>query len=279
MNETGKIIRELRIQAGFTQKTLADALHITDKAVSKWERGLSLPDVTLLPKLSLLLDTDVEMLISKSIEQDEWVGLIDIHNCDFSQIVYDKPLVYYLLSHYLLLGIRQIHVITEEKNQNFLESSVFSTLGFQFSFDFPKNHPVMILNHPWFLFGSDLTQQFQGAMLSGRDTKLVPQNQEPVFYFTRDPNQYRTDAYQLYETTAAKTLGRGMICVEMDDPNKILDVASFVRMYQENSGLLIGSLEEISYKKGHIPKQQLIQLAKEVPYWASLLAMIQPQVG
>ena len=64
MNETGKIIQELRIKAGFTQITLAEALHITDKAVSKWERGLCLPDVTLLPKLSLLLDVDMDVLIA-----------------------------------------------------------------------------------------------------------------------------------------------------------------------------------------------------------------------
>ena len=64
MNETGKIIQELRINAGFTQKTLAEALHITDKAISKWERGLCLPDITLLPKLSLLLDVDMDVLIA-----------------------------------------------------------------------------------------------------------------------------------------------------------------------------------------------------------------------
>ncbi len=71
MAETGKIIKELRIKAGFTQKALAEALHITDKAVSKWERGLCLPDVALLPKLSLLLDVDMDVLIAKSIEQEE----------------------------------------------------------------------------------------------------------------------------------------------------------------------------------------------------------------
>ena len=36
----GKIIAKLCREAGYTQKTLADALHITDKAVSKWERGI-----------------------------------------------------------------------------------------------------------------------------------------------------------------------------------------------------------------------------------------------
>lgn len=279
MKDTGKLIQELRVQAGFTQKNLADALHITDKAVSKWERGLSLPDVTLLPKLSLLLDTDVERLISMSIEQEEWVGLIDIHNCDFSRKVYDKPLVYYLLSHYLLLGIRHIHVITEKQNQQYLELPVFKAFGFRFSFTLPEKHPVMILNHPWFLFGSDLTQQFQGTMLSGRDTKLVPQNQEPVFYFTKEPERYFNDPYQMYEMSAAKTLGRGMICLDMAEDDKVLDVASFVRAYQQNSGLLIGSLEEIAYRKGYIGKQKLLELAKETSYPIQLLALTKPKVG
>ena len=67
LKETGKIIQEKRIEAGFTQKTLAHALHITDKAVSKWERGICLPDVALLPKIALLLDVDIDVLVSKSI--------------------------------------------------------------------------------------------------------------------------------------------------------------------------------------------------------------------
>ena len=87
MNETGKMIQELRAKAGFTQRTLAEALHITDKAISKWERGICLPDVSLLPKISLLLDFDFDVLISKSIEQEDWGGFIDIQDFDFSQVI------------------------------------------------------------------------------------------------------------------------------------------------------------------------------------------------
>lgn len=129
---TGKLIRELRTKAGYTQKTLAEVLHITDKAISKWERDICLPDTSLLPKLALLFDVDVEILMSKSLEQEEWTGLIDIKDCDFSQIVYDKLLVYYLLSHYLLLGITKIHVLTNPRNHEYLNSSVFSRFGFHF---------------------------------------------------------------------------------------------------------------------------------------------------
>ena len=48
----GRYIQRLRKAAGLTQKELAEKLHVTDKAVSKWERGLSYPDVTLLEPLA-----------------------------------------------------------------------------------------------------------------------------------------------------------------------------------------------------------------------------------
>ena len=244
MNETGKIIKELRIKAGFTQKTLAEALHITDKAISKWERGLCFPDIALLPKLSLLLDVDMDFLIAKSIEQEDWIGVIDIQNCDFSRIIYDKPLVYYLLIHYLLLGITRIHVLTDKVNCKYLKGQLFTELGFHFSFDKPEEVNMMILNHPWFLFGSDLTQQFRGAMLAERNTTLVPENQEPVFFFSHG-SAYFNNTKKFMTTAAKRTLGRGMVCLDMSDYDKSLDVANFVRIYQKNTGLLIGDLQEV----------------------------------
>ena len=44
---TGQLIRELRLKAGWTQKELGMKIGISDKAISKWERGLSFPDITL----------------------------------------------------------------------------------------------------------------------------------------------------------------------------------------------------------------------------------------
>ena len=56
---TGTLIRALREERGLTQRQLADALGVTDKAVSKWERGGGCPDIELLPGLSERLGTPV----------------------------------------------------------------------------------------------------------------------------------------------------------------------------------------------------------------------------
>lgn len=61
--KTGGLIRRLRQECGLTQRELADSMNISDKAVSKWERGLGCPDVTLLAPLSEILGVSVESLL------------------------------------------------------------------------------------------------------------------------------------------------------------------------------------------------------------------------
>lgn len=60
----GKRIAALRKERGMTQKELAQQLHVTDKAISKWERGLNFPELTLLEPLATVLDTTVIHLLS-----------------------------------------------------------------------------------------------------------------------------------------------------------------------------------------------------------------------
>lgn len=63
-NRIGQFIAELRKEKNMTQKDLAGQLHITDKAVSKWERGLSCPDISLLSPLADLLGVTVSELLN-----------------------------------------------------------------------------------------------------------------------------------------------------------------------------------------------------------------------
>lgn len=59
----GNFISERRKIINLTQKELADKLYITDKAVSKWERGLSFPDISILIPLAEILDISLYDLL------------------------------------------------------------------------------------------------------------------------------------------------------------------------------------------------------------------------
>ena len=60
---TGNKILQLRKQKNMTQKELADLLSVTDKAVSKWERGLNFPDLLTMEKIAKIFDTSVVELL------------------------------------------------------------------------------------------------------------------------------------------------------------------------------------------------------------------------
>lgn len=71
----GAMIASLRKEHGMTQLELATKMNVTDKAVSKWERDLSCPDVNSLPKLAELFGISVdELMSSKSAGQPESVA-------------------------------------------------------------------------------------------------------------------------------------------------------------------------------------------------------------
>lgn len=67
--KTGMLIRTLRLRHGYTQLGLANAIGVSDKAVSKWERGYGAPDISLLPELSKALAVDMEALLKGDLEE------------------------------------------------------------------------------------------------------------------------------------------------------------------------------------------------------------------
>ena len=70
----GRLIRALRLERGLTQRALAEKLNLSGKAVSKWERGLGCPDVSLLGELSQLLGVDLTRLLEGDLTPNETVG-------------------------------------------------------------------------------------------------------------------------------------------------------------------------------------------------------------
>ena len=62
-NNFAKFLTEQRKAKGYTQKVLAEKLYVSDKAVSKWERSLSMPDISLLIPLAEILGVSVTELL------------------------------------------------------------------------------------------------------------------------------------------------------------------------------------------------------------------------
>ena len=66
----GEMISSLRREKNMTQNDLADKMNVTDKAVSKWERNLSCPDINSIPKLAEILGVSVEKLLNAQTKQE-----------------------------------------------------------------------------------------------------------------------------------------------------------------------------------------------------------------
>lgn len=72
--KTGNFIRTIRIEKNLTQKELADKLNCTDKAVSRWETGKGIPDISLLIPLAETLGVSVnEILNGEKIEAEKQI--------------------------------------------------------------------------------------------------------------------------------------------------------------------------------------------------------------
>ena len=63
-NKIGKFIAELRRELGYTQEELGKRLNVTDKAISKWERGLSFPDISIINRLVVELKISISELLN-----------------------------------------------------------------------------------------------------------------------------------------------------------------------------------------------------------------------
>ena len=67
----GMMISSLRKEKGMTQLELAEKMGVTDKAVSKWERDLSYPDINSIPKLAEVFEVSVDELMQVKTETRE----------------------------------------------------------------------------------------------------------------------------------------------------------------------------------------------------------------
>lgn len=100
--KTGSFISELRKGKGMTQKQLADALFVSDKAVSRWETGRGFPEISILEKISDVLDVSAAELIrgeriNGSMSESE-VRDVVAQSTDLARRYIDRNRIRYILS-------------------------------------------------------------------------------------------------------------------------------------------------------------------------------------
>ena len=86
MKSIGEMISSLRKEKGMTQNELAEKMNVTDKAVSKWERDLSCPDINTISKLANILDVSVDELLQAKKKENSNTKLKDLINLIFKAI-------------------------------------------------------------------------------------------------------------------------------------------------------------------------------------------------
>lgn len=72
--KVGELIYRLRKEKELTQKQLADQLNLSDRTISKWERGHGCPDVSLLPRLSAVFGVNIENILGGDLPSNEFIG-------------------------------------------------------------------------------------------------------------------------------------------------------------------------------------------------------------
>ena len=86
MKSIGKMISLLRKEKEMTQSELAEKMNVTDKAVSKWERDLSCPDINTISKLADVLEVSVDELSQAKKKEYSNTKLKDLINLIFKAI-------------------------------------------------------------------------------------------------------------------------------------------------------------------------------------------------
>ena len=134
-----KNIATLRVQSGLTQLELAEKLNYSDKAVSKWERGESLPDITAFCEMSKIFGVTVDdILKSEEIEQ--------IVKKQKKETTYNLKIIKYIVDGFLWAAALLLFVITVVVNDGKIG---FSWLYFVYTL--PVEFIVtLVLNSVWF---------------------------------------------------------------------------------------------------------------------------------
>lgn len=270
--KVGKSIAFLRKKLNMTQKELSLKLNVTDKAVSRWERGCGCPDTTLLTKLSAALDTDIEALLEGNFTHDETdcEGLLVMnYPCGISSetLIHDKPVIDFQLSIFLLAGIRKICICGKSDDADFVRSrfSDGKKLGVSFSYEtlsenckiLPektgffaeeiKHHSLFVTDGLDFLYGKDITSTLKRIFFDSDSPVTVATYNKKALSMHFFPSSYnrskKNDLFLLY---------RGVIAFPVKNENDLADAGEIIKIIEKQQHEKIADLEEIARNRGFV---------------------------
>ncbi len=110
-------LKKYRLAKNLTQEDLANFLNITPQSVSKWERGETYPDITLLPALANIFDTSIDLLIgmdrvrserARLMIHEKATGYMRQNQLDMAEKVYRDALLIYPNKPGMMLGLAMV---------------------------------------------------------------------------------------------------------------------------------------------------------------------------
>lgn len=270
--KVGSSIALLRKKYGMTQLDLAEKLQVTDKAVSRWERGLGTPDTSLLVKLSIILDVDVETLLEGNVSNDElcWNGVLifnypeGITPYDF---VYTKRIIYLQLSYFMLVGITDITLVGDKHNLRMAEDLVGNGINYGVNVHYylqkrtvdlndKKNivsimhecgdeRNIMLINGLDIIYGKDFTKILRRVMnsITGPIHMVTFENKSTSIYFFQ---QNYNNNENIEEDIKCFCLERGVFCLNVVNKNDLLDASNLIRIIESHQSEPYMDIDQIA---------------------------------
>ena len=251
----GRSIAFLRKRYRMTQRTLADCLHISDKAVSKWERGLAVPDVSLLGKLSVILDTDIESILEGNIASFDvrWNGVLEMdypQGISASTLLYDKPAVYLQLSYFMLAGITDISILGQDSDVDWVKEQLAGgeLLGISLRYGEEQDAGehiagTMCVHGLSFLYGKDLTKSFR-RILYGAPQSYTLENYQGIEL------GIRFERVQTIQKRDHTKLERGVVAFPIQSLQELHTASNLIHLIQQAMNENVCALSEIAYHRG-----------------------------